>query len=117
MRSGIVMNGPIPIMFVMLSAVASSKPKRPTNDGWVAPAGVIATHAVLLRDERFAPELVAKIEVVGAQADDLAAERFEGVAQQQQLAGGVEVCALATASVPGVANFDALDRRGDVVIA
>src|SRR3954465_5886550 len=28
MRSGIVMNGPTPIMFVMLSAVAPSRPKR-----------------------------------------------------------------------------------------
>src|ERR1041384_5424956 len=32
-RRGIVMNGPMPIMFVMLSAVASSKPKRRNKCG------------------------------------------------------------------------------------
>src|SRR4051794_22565324 len=33
MRSGIVMNGPTPIMLVMLSAVACSRPKRRVSDG------------------------------------------------------------------------------------
>jgi len=37
MSSGIVMNGPIPIMFVMLSAVACNKPKRRTKEGCVTP--------------------------------------------------------------------------------
>src|SRR5215510_15097373 len=33
--SGIVMNGPIPIMLIMLSAVAWSRPKRRVRDGEV----------------------------------------------------------------------------------
>src|SRR2546422_10711461 len=60
--------------------------------------------------------LRSKIEVVGPQADDLAAERVERMAQQQQLAGGVDVRALAAAAVPGVADFHAVDRRYDIVI-
>ena len=35
MSSGIVMNGPTPIMFVMLSAVACSRPKRRGKDDGV----------------------------------------------------------------------------------
>ena len=42
-------------------------------------ARVVAEHAVLLRAQRLDGALRAKVEVVGAQADDLAAERLERV--------------------------------------
>ena len=38
------------------------------------------------------------------------------MAQQQQLAGGVDVRALAAAAVPGMADLHAVDRRCDIVI-
>ncbi len=77
----------------------------------------MANHAVLLGAESFDRALRAEIEVVGPETDDLAAERVEGVAEQEQLAGGVDVGALATLPVPRVADFHPVDRRRDVVIS
>src|SRR5258706_10677895 len=48
-------------------------------DAAVAARRVVADHAVLLRAERLDRALRAEIEVVGAQADDLAADFFETV--------------------------------------
>ncbi|HEX9294049.1 MAG TPA: hypothetical protein VF873_10195 [Gemmatimonadales bacterium] len=76
----------------------------------------MANHAVFLGAEGFDRELRAEIEIVGPQADDLAAKRVEGVAEQEQLARGVDVGALATLPIPRVADFQAVDRRRDVVI-
>src|SRR5438093_6934445 len=83
----------------------------------IATDAVVSNDTVLLGAECFDGALGAKVEVVGAQTDHLAAERVEGVSEQQQLAGGVDVCALATAPVPGVTNFDAINGQRDVVIA
>ena len=47
----------------------------------VAPDAELANHAVLLGAERLDGALRTKIEVVGAEADDLTAQRVEGVAQ------------------------------------
>src|SRR5438445_4000077 len=83
----------------------------------VAPDAEMANHAVLLGAERLNGALRSKIEVVRAETDDLAAQRLEGVAQQQELAGRVHVRALAALPIPRVPDFHAIDRRGDVVIA
>src|SRR5260221_78251 len=83
----------------------------------VAADAEVANHAVLLGAEGFDRALRAEIEIIGPEADDLAAERVEGVAEEEQLAGGVDVGALATLPVPRVADFHALDRRRDVVIS
>src|SRR6266436_7542730 len=83
----------------------------------VAPDAEMANHAVLLGAERFDGALRSKIEVVRAEPDDLATERVESVAQEQELAGRVHVRALAALAVPRVPDFHAIDRRGDVVIA
>src|SRR5712691_11974003 len=82
----------------------------------VATDAVMANHPVLLGAERFDGALRPKIEIVGPQADHFAGERVERMAQQQQLAGGVDVRALAAAAVPGMADFQAVDRRCDIVI-
>src|SRR5689334_22731117 len=50
MRSGIVMNGPAPIMFVMFSAVAESSPKRRWSrgcSGGISPSLARAAGAVM----------------------------------------------------------------------
>src|SRR5688572_22513494 len=72
-------------------------------DAAVAPRPVVADDAVLLRAQRLDRLLRAEIEVVGAQADHLAADGLKTVAEQQQLAGGIDVRALAALRVPGVA--------------
>ena len=51
----------------------------------------VADDAVLLRAKPFDGPLGAEIEVVRAQAHDLAAERVERMGEQQQLAGRVDV--------------------------
>src|SRR6185503_19462864 len=58
-----------------------------------------------------------EIEVVGPEPDDAATQRLEGVRQQYQLAGGVDVTSLPPRGVPGVADLDAIDRGDDVVEA
>src|SRR5437879_4384038 len=60
----------------------------------VAPRPVVTDHAVLLRTQRFDRPLRGQIEIVGAQAHDLAAQFLEGVREKQQLASGIDVAAL-----------------------
>src|SRR6267143_470978 len=85
-------------------------------DRAIAPRPVVPDHPVLLRAQRFDRALRTEIEVVGAQAHNLAAQRLEGVREKQQLAGRVHVRALAALRVPGVADLDAVGGRDDVVI-
>ena len=59
-------------------------------------AAVMAEHAVFLRAKRLDRALRREVEVVGAQADDLAAERLERVPEQQQLARSVDVACAAS---------------------
>src|SRR5437879_10959032 len=82
----------------------------------VAPRPVVTDHAVLLRTQRFDRPLRGQIEIVGAQAHDLAAQFLEGVREKQQLASGIDVAALPALRVPGVADLDAVGGRDDVVI-
>src|SRR5206468_1553937 len=72
---------------------------------------------VPLRAQRLDGPLRAEVEVVGPQADDLAAQGVERMAEEQQLAGGVDVRTLAALAVPGVPDLDAIDRRLDIVVA
>ena len=67
--------------------------------------------------ERFDRALRDEIELVGAKADDLAAELLERVREQQQLAARVDVAALPALRVPRVADLDAIDVGDDVVKA
>src|SRR3954470_10852573 len=69
----------------------------------VAPRPVLADHSVLFCPERLDRALGGEVEVVGAQADDLAADFFEGMGKKQKLAGRVHVAALIALCVPGVA--------------
>src|SRR5262245_42969680 len=85
-------------------------------DAAVASRPVVADHAVLLRAERLDRALGAEVEVVGAQADHLAAHFFEAVLEQQELAGGVHVRALHALRVLGVADLDPVGGRDDVVV-
>ena len=64
--------------------------------GAVAARGVMADHAVLLRAQRLDRALRCEVEVVGAQADHLAADGLERVLEQEQLAGGVDVACAAS---------------------
>src|SRR6267378_7375558 len=82
----------------------------------VAPRPVVPEHPVLLRSQRFDRALRGQVEIVGAQAHDLAAQCLEAVREKQQLAGRVHVRALAALRVPGVADLDAVGGRDDVVI-
>jgi hypothetical protein len=77
---------------------------------------VVTDHTVLLRTQRLDRLLRAKIEIVGPQADDPAAERLERVSEQHELAGGIHAASLPTLRIPGVADLDAIDRGHDVVI-
>src|SRR5438445_13816069 len=85
--------------------------------GAVAACAVVANHAVTFRAQRLDRPLRPKIEVVRPQAHHLATERVEGVAEQQQLAGCVDVRALAALRVPRVPDLHAIDRGSDIVIA
>ena len=78
---------------------------------------MVADHSVLFRAEPLDGTLRREVEVVGAQRDHLAAEGLERVMEQQQLAGGVDVCSLPAPAVPGIADLHAIDRGDDVVIA
>src|SRR2546427_9769281 len=77
----------------------------------------MAQNAVLLRAERFDRALRVEVEVVRAQADHLAVECGERVAEQQQLARGVAVALLPALRVPGPADLDAARLLDDVVVA
>jgi hypothetical protein len=57
------------------------------------------------------------VEEVRLQADNTAAQAIEGVGQQEELAGRVDVCPVPSRSVPGIAYLDASYRRHDVVEA
>src|SRR5579862_223247 len=61
---------------------------------------VVSDDAVPLCAERFDRLLRRKIEIVRAQTHDRAAERFEGVTKQHQLATGVDVSLLMALRVP-----------------
>ena len=76
----------------------------------------MAQHAVLLRAQRLDRALRGKVEVVGAQAHDRAAERVERVRQQQKLADRVDRRTLTALRVPGEADLHAVDGRDDVVV-
>ena len=76
-----------------------------------------ADHAVLLGTQAFDGALAREVEIVGAPAHYTAAQRFKRMGEHQQLAGGVDMGALAAGGIPGVANLDALDGRHDVVKA
>src|SRR5437016_10161472 len=82
----------------------------------IAPRPVVPDHPVLLRSQRFDRALRGQVEIVGAQAHDLAAQCLEGVREKQQLAGAIDVAALPALRVPGVADLDAIGGRDDVVI-
>src|SRR2546426_8129773 len=82
----------------------------------IAPRPVVPDHPVLLRSQRFDRALRGQVEIVGAQAHDLAAQRLEGVREKQQLAGGIDVAALPALRVPGVADLDAIGGHDDVRI-
>src|SRR2546428_6041829 len=85
-------------------------------DRAIAPRPVVPDHPVLLRSQRFDRALRGQVEIVGAQAHDLAAQCLEGVREKQQLAGAIDVAALPALRVPGVADLDAIGGRDDVVI-
>src|SRR5688572_11800 len=86
-------------------------------DAAVAPRPVMPDDAVFLRAERLDRALRAEVVVVGAQSDHLALQLFEAVLEEQQLAGGIHMRALAALRVPGVADLDAIGGRDDVVVA
>jgi len=86
-------------------------------DGSVAAGDVMAHDTIAFRSECFYGPLRAEVKVVGPQSHDFAAQRFEGVAEQQQLASRVDVGSLAALRVPGVADLHAIDSGNDVVIA
>src|SRR6478736_2285218 len=73
--------------------------------------------AILLGADAYDRSLRSKVEVIGAKADHRTAQLIEGVLEQEQLAGGIDVAALAALRVPGPADLDAIDRGDDVVIA
>ena len=87
------------------------------SDAAVAPHRMMPQDTVFLGAQPFDRPLRAEIEVVGPQADDLAAERIEGVRQEQQLARPVDGSALPAVAIPGVADLDAVDGGDDVVVA
>src|SRR5256885_6828548 len=82
----------------------------------IAPRPVVPDHPVLLRAQRFDRALRGQVEIVGAQAHDLAAQCLEGVREKQQLAGAIDVAALPALRVPGVADLDAIGGSDDGVI-
>src|SRR5476651_1688491 len=85
--------------------------------GAVLPLRVVTDDAVLLRADPFDRALRAEVEVVRAEANDLAAERLERVREQEPLARRVDVRPLTAGGVPRVPDLHAIDRRHDVVIA
>lgn len=60
-------------------------------DRAVATGGVMADDAVFLGSEPFDGALGGEVEVVGAQADDLAADSLESVSEEQEFADCVHM--------------------------
>ena len=85
--------------------------------GAVASCLMVSKDAVLLRAEGRDRSLRGEVEVVGAKADNSAAQRIEGMAEQETLARGVDMAALPTAGVPRVTDLDTIDRGNDVVVS
>src|SRR5438067_10366979 len=83
----------------------------------VAPHGVMAQNAVLLRAERLDRALRPEVEIIRAQSEHLALQRVERMSEQQQLARGVDMALLPALGVPGPADLDAVRVLDDVVIA
>src|SRR5262245_37012530 len=83
----------------------------------VAPRPMVAYDAVLLCAQRLDGALGGEVEVVGAQPDHFAFQRFESVREQQELAGRIDMAALEPLRIPGIADLDAVGGGDDVVIA
>ncbi len=81
------------------------------------PAGLVVTdHAILLRTQCLDRPLRLEIEIVRAQPHHLAAERLEGVFEQDELASGIHVASLSALRIPGVADLHSIDIGDDIVI-
>src|SRR5438045_1921477 len=72
--------------------------------GAVAAHGVMAQDAVLPRAEPLDRALAREVEIVGAPADELRAQRLERVRHEEQLGARLDVRALPALGVPGVAD-------------
>src|SRR5215475_13703802 len=83
----------------------------------VAARRMMPDDAVLFRAQSLDRPLRSQIENVRPQADRLATQRVEGMLEQQQFAGRIHVAALPALRVPRIADFDAIDRGRDVVVA
>src|SRR5262245_24709953 len=83
----------------------------------VAARRMMPDDAVFLRAQSLNRPLRSQIENVSPQADHLATQRIEGMAQQQKFAGRVHAAALPAPGVPRITDFDAIDRGRDVVVA
>src|SRR5690606_15973262 len=85
--------------------------------GAVAAQGMVPQHAVLAGPQTLYGALRGDVVVVGTPSHPRSAECIARVAQQQQLAGRVDMAALPAFSIPGVADLQAPQGRHDVVIA
>ena len=67
----------------------------------------MADHAVSFRAERGDCALAREVEVVGPQSDDRAAERLEGVREEEQLAARVHagLLPISTRSIAGTMSW------------
>src|SRR5213593_1022403 len=86
------------------------------TDRSITPGVVVANHAVLLGAKRRDRFLGNEVEVVRSKPDDPARHGLERVAEQQQFAGGVDMTALASRGVPGVADLHPIDPGNDIVV-
>src|SRR5258708_20488490 len=76
---------------------------------------MVTYHAILLGAQAFNRALRRKIEIIRAPPDDFAADGFERVFKQQQLARCIDMSALAALRVPGVTNLHAVSGCNDIV--
>ena len=77
----------------------------------VSPGLVMADHAVLPCAEPFDGSLGGKVEVVGPKADDLAAQRLEGMCRAGATCRRCSRGCAASCCVPGVADLHPVDWR------
>src|SRR5258708_1638682 len=78
---------------------------------------VVTDDAVPLGAQGLNRSLRGKIETVGAEADRFASKPIERMAEQQELATGIDVTAVPASGIPGVTDLHAFDGGHDVVIA
>jgi hypothetical protein len=83
----------------------------------IAPGIVMTEYAILVSAQSRNCPLGCKVEVVRPQPNYAATQRLESVREQQQFADGVNVTALPTCGIPGIADLNSINLCHYIVVS